>query len=145
MVRKIKSERKLRLHESYNAPCEGIFWVIEDELISFLEQVDSKGMWSTTLEHIKIWEHIKHDYLVDGKPVNYNYFPRGRVMVNVIRKNDVLDHYDAYIYIDECIHTDETLNMIKQEFNLYNCHICYIGSDGGITSDHYVCHNCGKN
>lgn len=142
MVRKIKTEKKLRLHEAYNVPCEGVFWFIDDELLAYPEQVDSKGMWSTTLEHIKIWEHIKDNYLVNGKTVKYNYFPRGRVVVNAITNNGILDHYDAYIYIDNCINNEDNLNTIKQEFNLFNCEIKYIGSEGGITSDHYTCHNC---
>ena len=142
MIRKIKTERKLRLHEAYTVPCEGIFWLIDDELIAYPEQVDSKGLWSTTLEHIKIWNHIKHKYNVDGKTIDYDYFPRGRVVVNAISDNGVLHHYDAYIYIDNCINTDEVLDMIKQEFNLFNCKLKYIGSEGGIMSDHYKCHNC---
>jgi len=144
MVRRIKTDKKLRLHEAYNVPCEGIFWFIKEEFVAYPEQVDSMGIWSTTLEHIKLWEHIKDNYLVNGEIVNYDYFPRGRVVVNAIVKDGILSHYEAYIYIDKCINNDDTLDIIKQEFNLFNCDIKYIGSEGGITLDHYTCHNCRK-
>lgn len=35
MVRKIKTEKKLRLHEAYNVPCEGVFWFADYEINYF--------------------------------------------------------------------------------------------------------------
>ncbi len=143
MIRLI-SQRKRRLNESIYNPYEGIFWFIDENLISFQEQVDSTGKWSTTFEHKDIWNEIKHKYLVDNNVVSFDYFPRGRVMVNPIFKNSVFDHYDCYIYIDDCINTEDIIQEIIYDFRLNNehCIIKYIGSDGGITSNHYKCNNC---
>lgn len=140
---KLYVERVRRFNESIDSPCEGIFWFIGDELVAFTEQVDTKGRMSTTLEHRDIWREISHRYRVNGKDVSFNYFPRGRVMVNPKTKNDVFDHYDVFIYIDDCINSDDFLSDIYYEFRLNkNCEIKYIGSDGGVTSNHYRCHDC---
>ena len=135
--------RKKRLNESLDCPCEGIFWVIGDELIAFTEQTDTLGKHSTTLEHRKIWSEIWSKYTLDGKPVLFDYFPRGRVMVNPVYKDDKFDHYNAYIYIDDCINDDEIISDLIYTFRLNkNCDIKYIGSEGGVESDHYRCHLC---
>lgn len=142
---KIFVEHKRRINEALNTPCEGIFWVINDKLIAFTEQVDTTGKWSTDLEHSKLWTELKHKYLVNGKEVTYDYYPRGRVMVNAINDADgKFKNYDVYIYIDNCLNDEETLEDIKYEFRLNNskCILQYVGSDGGITSNHYICHNC---
>lgn len=144
---KLFIERKRRMNESIDAPCEGIFWFINNELVAFTEQVDTSGKWSTDLEHSHIWNMIPERYKVNGHSVPYDYFPRGRVMVNPNHINGVFDHYDVFIYIDDCINSTEYLKDIYYEFRLNkNCKIKYTGSDGGITSNHYTCHNCsGRN
>ena len=140
---KLIVERRKRINESIDSPCEGIFWVINGNIHAFTEQVDTSGMLSTNFEHKDIWNEIKHRYQVDGKDVPFDYYSRGRVMVNPIYINGKFDHYEAYIYIDDCINDDDTLSDIKYEFRLNkNCIIKYIGSDGGVTSNHYRCHNC---
>lgn len=142
VMKKILSELKLRINESPSVPCEGIFWIIDDVLVAFKEQVDTTGSWSTTFEHKNIWEEIKNKYKVNNKCVQYDYFPRGRIMVNPVRKNGLFEHYDAWIYIDNCINTVDIVDDIKYEFNLTQCNLRYVGSDGGITNNHYQCHNC---
>ena len=136
---------KLRIKESLELPSEGIFWVIDNRLVAFDDPVDTSGRYFDNIEHIKIWNEIKHMYKVDGKEVEYNYFPRGRVMVNAVRDNDgTFLHYDVYIYIDNCINNDDVIDEIKYTFRLNkpNCDIKYVDADGGITSNHYTCHNC---
>ena len=137
---------KLHLKESsVDTPCEGIFWLIDDEIVSFDNPVTISGMWSNTIEHSKLWPEISSRYKVDNQTVPYNYFPRGRVMVNPIKDdNGKFLHYDAYIYIDNCINNEDVLDDIKYTFRLNkpNVNIKYVGGEGGITSDHYTCHNC---
>ncbi len=136
---------KLRIKESLELPSEGIFWVIDNRLVAFDDLVDTSGRYFDNVEHIKIWNEIKHMYKVDGREVEYNYFPRGRVMVNAVRDNDgTFLHFDVYIYIDNCINNDDIIDEIKYTFRLNkpNCDIKYVGADGGITSNHYTCHNC---
>ena len=138
-------EKTRRLNESIYNPYDGIFWVINNDLISFQEQVDTYGKLSTTFEHKDIWNEIKSKYLVNDKEVSYDYFPRGRVMVNpVYDSNNKFSHYECYIYIDDCINNDEIIQEIIYNFRLNgnNCDIKYVGSDGGITSNHYTCNRC---
>lgn len=140
---KLFVERRRRINESIDSPCEGIFWFINEELVAFTEQVDTSGKLSTDLEHKKIWEIISGRYKISEKKVPYDYYPRGRVMVNPRYVNGSFDHYDAFIYIDDCINNSEYLKDIYYEFRLNkNCVIKYIGSEGGVTSDHYTCHKC---
>lgn len=141
---KLIVEKTRRLNESIYNPYEGIFWIINNDLICFQEQVDTTGKWSTDLEHKNIWHEIKNKYLVNSKEVSFDYFPRGRVMVNPIYKDNKFIHYDCYIYIDNCINKEDIVSDIIYNFRLngQNCIIKYIGSDGGITSNHYTCHNC---
>ena len=129
-------ERK-NLREGYGRPCEGIFWVIDNQLIAYMDAVG----FNSNLEHSRVWTTIRDQY---GN-VSFNYYPRGRVMVNeVIDKDGVLQKYKAFIYIDDCINDAETVDEIKYRFCLTenNCDIVYVGSDGGVTSNHYKCHSC---
>lgn len=138
---------KLRLKESFDMPSEGIFWIINGDLEFYGQSVTTQGTSFRNIEHIKIWNEIKNKYKVDGRVVDYDYFPRGRVMVNPINNEDgTFSHFDVYIYLDDCINDEENINDIKHFFNLNkpSCKIKYVGSDGGITSNHYTCHNCRK-
>lgn len=125
--------------ENLDCPCEGIFWVINNELIAFKDRVDITGRFSTDLQHRKIWPEIKYKY----GDFDFDYFPRGRIMVNAVTKENTFDHYDAYIYIDDCINNEKMISDLIYEYNLNkNCVIKYVGSLGGITEDHYKCNNC---
>lgn len=133
MIHIITEKRYVK--ESYNLPCEGIFWFIDNKLISYMDPVG----FNTTLDHKKVWQTIRlqHD------DVSFDYYPRGRVIVN--KCEDYLGTtigYKAYIYIDNCINNEEIIDIVKHQFNLGKCQIVYIGSDGGITSNHYRCNNC---
>jgi len=134
------------LYEDYMPyiPSEGIFWIINEQLVAFTKQVDTGEKISTTLEHKRIWNDKFVNYrLENGCTVSYDYFPRGRVIVNPICNDEIFVHYDVYIYIDDCINNPKILKDIIHEFRLkVNCHIKYIGSECEVESDHYMCHNC---
>lgn len=133
MIRLILEKR--HINEGYGKPCEGIFWVIGNKMIAYTDPVG----FDTDLEHVKMWKEIKHSY----GDVPFDYYPRGRVMVNEVRNSDgTLKNYKAFIYIDDCINNAEIINDVKYYFLLNGCDIAYIGSDGGVTSNHYKCHNC---
>ena len=126
---------KVNISEGYGKPCDGIFWVIDGQLITYMNPIG----FNSNLDHSRVWQTIEAEY---GN-VSFNYYPRGRVMVNEVRNNDgTLDKYKAFIYIDNCINNDEIIDEIKYRFCLNKCDIVYIGSDGGITDNHYQCHNC---
>lgn len=130
---------------SLDMPCEGIFWFIDNTLISFDYSVNISGSYFDGYEHIKLWNEIRDKYKVNGWVVDYDYYPRGRVMVNPMKDtNGKFTHYDVYIYIDNCINNDDIVEEVMYEFRLNkpNCNLKYVGADGGITSNHYTCHNC---
>ena len=138
MIRLIVEKHNIR--ESYGVPCEGIFWLINNDLIVYTDPVNRYST-QNIFDHKRVWESIKEKY---GNVV-FNYYPRGRVMVNPVTDNTgTLTGYKAYIYLDNCINTEEVLNELRYEFRLTseNCEVVYHGSDGGITSNHYTCHNC---
>ena len=132
-----------KANEPILTPNDGIFWLIGNELVSFADPIDKVGRITTPKEHDKIWETIKSKYKICNKLVNYDYFPRGRVVIHTVSNYDgSFSHYNAYIYIDDCIKDDETISDIINSFCLKDCTIKYIGSDGDITSEHYDCHYC---
>lgn len=133
------------INENLQIPCEGIFWVIDDELISFTDQVDPKDPFNCTdLTHKETWKYIKDKYKVNEHTVGYDYFPRGRVETLVIQNNDgSLDHYEASIYLDKCIYDKDIIDNIINEFRLYLSNVL-VNVEGQLFIDgsHYTCHMC---
>jgi hypothetical protein len=134
---------ELTMNESsLDMPCEGIFWVVGNTLILFKY---AANMFVNEYKHTEAWKFIKNIYKVNNQLVDYNYYPRGRVMVNPMKDiNGKFTHYDVYIYIDDCINNADIVEEVMYEFRLNkpNCNLKYVGADGGITSTHYTCHNC---
>jgi len=133
--------------ESLQIPCEGIFWVIDNCLVYFADKVNPKDPYdSTDLLHKDTWREIKDEYLVDGKQVSFDYFPRGRVETLVIQDTDgTLDHYEATIYLDKCINNKELISEVIDTFRLYLPNVKV--ENGGqlfIDGSHYTCNKCRK-
>lgn len=142
MIKRIFTETLLT--EGTNIPCEGIFWVINGKLIALKDPINTVHGIGTDLTHIDAWKSIKQNYKVDNRLVNYNYFPRGRVMILPIYDNDRnLKYYDCTVYIDKCIDTLNVRDYIEDEFRLYlkTCKVTYEGQLG-LDGSHYTCHNC---
>lgn len=60
---------------------EGIFWDIDGELLAYpFGSVDTSGVAKsgTTYNHKRLWEDLKPK----GSKVPYNYYPRGRVVLD---------------------------------------------------------------
>lgn len=131
------------LKEGTNIPCEGIFWVIDGKLIALKDPIDTQHGIGTDLTHIQSWKSLKNNYKVDGKPVKYDYYPRGRVMILPIYNGSTFQYYDVTVYIDKCIDTLEIRDHIEDEFRLYlkSCKVNYEGQLG-LDGSHYKCHNC---
>lgn len=133
-----------KLKEGINVPCEGIFWVIDNNLIALKDPVDVSHSIGTDLTHIQSWKTLRNKYKVNGKPVPYDYFPRGRVMIlPIYAEGKVFQYYDVTVYIDKCIDTPEMRDYIEDEFRLYlkTCKVSYEGQLG-LDGSHYTCHNC---
>ena len=127
-------------------PKQGIFWVIDNRVISFADTVDPHdfiefGAWN----HRDAWRHIKSDYSVNGREVGYDHFPRGRVIVNpTFDDDDSINGYFCGIYADPCIIDDESVRrQIEDQFNLYHAS-CIVSYEGDYTTDntHYTCYRC---
>ena len=72
------------LKENKNLPMEGFFWIINDKVIGYAKEVPQYN-YSYSFEgktHKNTWINFSKDYLVDNKEVSFDYFPRGRVMVD---------------------------------------------------------------
>ena len=139
----ILSEKKLK--ESIQVPCEGIFWFIDNELICLKDPINPRDPYfMTDLLHKESWRYLKSKYLVNGKEVAYDYFPRGRVEVlTILDHNGNFDKYEANIYIDRCIDKKDIRNEIEQEYRLYLPKVdVHYNGQLFIDGSHYTFHNC---
>lgn len=134
------------IEESLNIPCEGIFWLIDGEIISFTDQVNPRDAFETTdLLHKEVWKAIEEEYKYNGRVVPYDFYPRGRVKTLVIQDHDGnLDHYESYLYMDKCI-SKKHIDIIVEDFRLYlpNVNLTYSGQLF-VDGSHYTCYNCRK-
>ena len=116
-------------NDSLLSPQEGIFWFIDGTFYAFTEPVNN--FMFCNLSHKDEWFM---------KDVPFDYYPRGRVIVNPSPLYDY--NFDCFIYLDDCINSAEIISVIKHTFHLVHCNIRYIGSKGAVMEDHYQCHNC---
>ena len=105
--------RELRNPDKCFCPHEGIFWIIDNNIIAVTNPICDSENGYYSIEHKNVWESIKERYKVKHEVVPFDYFPRGRVAVNKRFIDGAFDHYDAFIYIDICINTEFILNEIK--------------------------------
>lgn len=136
------------LKENINYPYEGYFWIIDGNVIGAATEVPHYN-YDYNLNgktHKNTWDKFQDDYLVNGKPVEWDYFPRGRVMVdpNYDLENKFTD-YSCMVFLDKCINNAECKQLIVDYYNLNVPtlpHITWtmLGERAGI--DHYQCHNC---
>lgn len=131
---------KRYIKSSSSLPQEGIFWVINDRLIQFSDDVSYNNMNIDPIDltHFEVWKKIGEDFKVDGKIVPFDYFPRGRVVIS----NGKDLKFKAEIYIDNCIKS-EWWDKILDKFDISskNCEIVD-GGNFGFFNSIYKCHNC---
>ena len=105
---------------------EGVFWVINGELHAYpfgsVETTEGIAKSQTTYNHKRLWNEINLN--VFHKP--YDYYPRGRVVINSRGK--------VTVYMNR--HIDEVvLEDIKRKFGIIeNPRVIYDGSE------HYKCY-----
>ena len=131
-------------------PYEGYFWIINDKVVGAKVEVPQYD-YNYALNgktHQNTWNNLKDDYKVDGKCVDFDYFPRGRIMVDPEYDfDDKFEYYSCMIFLDKCINNKECRQLITDYYNLNLPTIPHIswtmlGERAGI--DHYSCHNCKK-
>ncbi len=106
----------------------GIFFVVNNQLLLHkcsLEEAEKYGDFlNYPQSHMEIWDQ----YYYKKFKVDFDYFPRGRIIYNINEKT-------YYIYIDKCLVNDiKNLGIIPQNEKVK------------ILNDfHYKCHKCNKN
>jgi hypothetical protein len=136
------------LKENQAYPYEGFFWIINDEVVGILSEVPYYNYEYVIngKEHANTWRNFSKDYLVDGKEVQFDYFPRGRIMVDPNYDMDgKFDYYSCMVFLDKCINNAHCKELIKDYYNLDLPSMPYItwtmlGERAGI--DHYTCNQC---
>lgn len=112
-------------------PTIGLFFHVKGKLLAYkviLEKAEIYGDFLTCpVSHDAVWRKRIRNKI----PVDFDYFPRGRVVYNTREKRYV-------IYIDKCLDTPERIAEIVDAFGLANCE-CKIEFDV-----HYQCHLCNK-
>lgn len=138
------------LKESSVHPLEGFFWIIDNKVIGITSEVP-KYNYDYSLNgktHQNTWKNFSKNYLVNGGEVNWDYFPRGRIMIDPnYDLEDRFENYSCIIFLDKCINNSECKKVIVEYYNLDlptipHIHWTMLGERAGI--DHYQCHNCGK-
>ena len=139
------------LNENRNYPYEGYFWIIDNNVVGVTSEVPHYN-YNYNLNgktHKNTWNNLKDTYLVDDHCVDWDYFPRGRIMVDPNYDTDgKFTDYSCMIFLDKCINNDFCKELIVNYYNLNVPTIPHIiwtmlGERAGI--DHYQCHSCKKN
>lgn len=139
------------LKENSQYPYEGYFWIIDDEVIGITVEVPHYN-YDYSLNgktHQNTWKKFSKHYLgTDGREVDWDYFPRGRIMIDPNYDLDgKFEDYSCIIFLDKCINNQLHKQMIIDYYNLdipsiHHISWTMLGERAGI--DHYQCHNCKK-
>jgi hypothetical protein len=138
------------LKEAASLPYEGYFWIIDDKVVGIASEVPHYN-YTYSLNgktHRNTWSKFSEDYLIKGKKVEWDYFPRGRVMVDPEYDLDgKFEEYSCIVFLDKCLNNEHYKQMITDYYSLdlktiHRVKWSMLGERAGI--DHYTCHNCRK-
>lgn len=137
------------LQENRNLPQEGFFWIINDKVIGFAKEVPQYNYeyFFQGKTHENTWKSISSEYKVNNKEVSYDYYPRGRVMVDPnYDANNKFTKFSVMIMMDPCLLKDNKYKQLVIDYynlDLPNCQIPMwpnLNDKAGI--NHYTCHMC---
>lgn len=107
----------------------GLFFFINNDFAFVgcdISQADNYGDFLVYDEsHFDVWERLSDQALINGMRVDYDYYPRGRV---VYRKTD----NTFVIYYDKCL--EHEIEKLVQNYEGYECIL--------ELDEHYCCHSC---
>ena len=138
------------IKENVNYPYEGYFWIIDNKVVGITAEVPhyDYGYELNGKTHKNSWGKFSQDYLVNGKEVEWDYFPRGRVMVDPeYDLNGKFTEYSVLVFLDKCINNTFCKNLIADYYNLQLPtipHISWMMLNERAGIEHYSCHNCRK-
>lgn len=106
----------------------GIFFVVNNQVLMHnckLTEAEKYGDFlNYSKSHMEIWDR----YYYKKYKVDFDYFPRGRIIYNVKEKV-------YYIYYDKCLKNDiKNLGIIPQNSKVKL-----------LRDYHYQCHKCNRN
>lgn len=127
--------------ESINTPSEGFFWIVDGEVVGISSEVP-KYNYEYHLDgktHENTWSRISNE------KVSYDYYPRGRVMVDPEYSGEgEFIKYSVVVFLDPCIVDKKYKDKIIDYYNLdlKSCEITWIDMSRKTGIRHYTCHNC---
>lgn len=131
-------------------PFEGFFWIDESEIFGIKSEVHEHD-YSYNLNgqtHENNWNQFKESHKVENNYVEYDYFSRGRIMVDPNYDADgKFTDYSCIVFLDKCINNSFCKDLIIDYYNLdlptiHNITWMMLNERAGI--EHYQCHNCKK-
>lgn len=134
----------MNLLESLYLPQEGFFWIIDDEVLGYSEEVPRYNYeYKQSKTHEQLWDKIKPQ----GNDNSFDYYPRGRVMVDPeYDKDGKFKYFTSMIFLDPCLDSQVYKDKIIDYYNLdipSMYHINWMGNlKGRAGINHYTCHNC---
>lgn len=137
------------LQENRNLPQEGFFWIIDDKIIGFANEVPQYN-YEYSFQgktHENTWKSICKEYNLDETKTPFDYYPRGRVMVDPNYDNDnKFINFSVMIMMDPCLLKDSKYKQIVLDYYNLELPCCqipmwpHLNDRAGI--NHYTCNNC---
>ena len=124
----------MRILKESLTPEVGPFYVIDGAVFADSESYkevfpNNLGFIDSNNNHYDYWHSLQRFY-PEFRRLDYDYYPRGRVIYNSKEKK-------FHLYADQCILDDESLiDAIIEELSLPAASTI-VGDD-----EHYQCHNC---
>lgn len=136
---------KVLKESASDIPSEGYFWYINNQIVGIAVEVP-KYNYEYQLDgktHQKTWNSIKQDYPQNSEEVSWDYYPRGRVMVDPeYDKSGNFIGYTTQVFADVCLNTEEVKDKIIDYYNLYKTDILWFINKKYSMMNHYTCNQC---
>lgn len=118
------------------SPKIGLFYVINGIVYGDMNDVrdiepSPLGLKDSNNTHYGYWKFHMKSYYPEYRRLDYDYFPRGRIIYNP--KSD-----EYVVYMDKCLDNEKSKDLIIDEFNLPRDKTRF------DSDEHYQCHSCNE-